>query len=185
MIVCFCVVLIGGPKQKSWSITKKKSEKCKAHLFFRRLFRTLVANSAHPRRPRGCQSGREKRQDECSQVRAKEPLGTNSHQTISKNSSECWLVIGHKKCFVLLCLMGELAEFFSGVRTRRLLSRSRLAWSCTKRNARSQEIFSLISNPHLISKYCLRASPKTKEAFPEIQAGAYNRYSRLHRSRLA
>ena len=24
MIVCFCVVLIGGPKQKSWSMTEKK-----------------------------------------------------------------------------------------------------------------------------------------------------------------
>ena len=35
----------------------------------------------HPRRPRGSQSGREKRWDESFQVRAKEPLGTDSHQT--------------------------------------------------------------------------------------------------------
>ena len=34
-------------------------------------------------------------------------LGTDSHQTISKRSSECWLLIGHKKCFVLLCPIGE------------------------------------------------------------------------------
>ena len=27
MIVCFCVVLIGGPKQKSWSMTEKKNQK--------------------------------------------------------------------------------------------------------------------------------------------------------------
>ena len=40
----------------------------------------------HPRRPRGSQSGREKRRDERFQVRAKEPLGTDSHRTISKNS---------------------------------------------------------------------------------------------------
>ena len=33
---------------------------------------------AHPRRPRGSQSGREKRRDESFQVRAKEPLGTDS-----------------------------------------------------------------------------------------------------------
>ena len=59
----------------------------------------------HPRRPRG--SAREKRWDESFQVRAKEPLGTNSHQTISKNSSGYRLVIGHKKCFVLLCPIGE------------------------------------------------------------------------------
>ena len=63
--------------------------------------------SRHPRRPRGGQSGQEKRRDESFQVRAKEPLGTDSHQTISKTSSECWLLIGHKKCFVLLCPIGE------------------------------------------------------------------------------
>ena len=34
-------------------------------------------------------------------------LGTDSQQTISKNSSECWLLIGHKKFFVSLCPIGE------------------------------------------------------------------------------
>ena len=62
---------------------------------------------SHPRRPRGSQSGREERRDESFQVRAKEPLGTDSHRTISKNSSGCRLLIGHKKCFVLLCPIGE------------------------------------------------------------------------------
>ena len=61
----------------------------------------------HPRRPRGSQSGREKRRDESFQVRAEEPLGTDSHRTISKNSSGCRLLIGHKKSFVLLCPIGE------------------------------------------------------------------------------
>ena len=61
----------------------------------------------HPRRPRGSQSDREKRQDESFQVRAKDPLGTDSHRTISKNSSRCRPLIGHKKCFVLLCPIGE------------------------------------------------------------------------------
>ena len=37
---------------------------------------------------------------------AKEPLGTDSHQTISKTSSGCRLLIGPKKCFVLLCPIG-------------------------------------------------------------------------------
>ena len=64
-------------------------------------------NHAHPRRPRGSQSGREKRRDETFQVRAKEPLGTDSHWTISKNSSGCRLLIGYSKCFVLLCPIGE------------------------------------------------------------------------------
>ena len=48
-----------------------------------------------------------KRRDESFQVRAEEPLGTDSHRTISKNSSGCRLLIGHKKCFVLLCPIGE------------------------------------------------------------------------------
>ena len=61
----------------------------------------------HPRRPRGSQSGREKGRDESFQVRAKEPLGTYSHRAISKNSSGYQLLIGHKKCFVLLCPIGE------------------------------------------------------------------------------
>ena len=62
----------------------------------------------HPRRPRGSQSGGEKRRDESFQViKAEEPLGTDSHRTISRNSSGCRLLIGHKKFFVLLCPIGE------------------------------------------------------------------------------
>ena len=64
-------------------------------------------SETHPRRSRSSQSGREQRQDESFQVRAKEPLGINFHRTISKNSSRCRLLIGHKKCFVLLCPIGE------------------------------------------------------------------------------
>ena len=56
----------------------------------------------HPRRPRGSQSGREKRRGENFQVRAKEPLGTDFHQAISINSSGFWLLIGHKKCFCII-----------------------------------------------------------------------------------
>ena len=41
------------------------------------------------------------------QVRTKEPLGTYSLRTISKTSSGCHLLIGRKKCFVLLCPIGE------------------------------------------------------------------------------
>ena len=40
-------------------------------------------------------------------LRAKEPLGTDSQRTISKNSSGRGLLIGHQKCFVLLCPIGE------------------------------------------------------------------------------
>jgi len=34
-------------------------------------------------------------------------LGSDSHRTISKNSSGCRFLIGHKKCFELLCPIGE------------------------------------------------------------------------------
>ena len=67
-------------------------------LFFQKFSRWSLF---HPRRPRGSQSGREKGRDESFQVRAKEPQGTDSHRTISKNSSGCRLPIGHKECFVL------------------------------------------------------------------------------------
>ena len=61
----------------------------------------------HPRRLRGSQLGLENRCDESFQARAEEPLGTDSHRTISKRSRECWLLIRHKKCFVLLRPIGE------------------------------------------------------------------------------
>ena len=66
--------------------------------------------TTHPRRLRGSQSGWEKRGDESFQSQAEKPLGTDSHRTISKRSSECRLPIGHKKCFVivLLCPIGRL-----------------------------------------------------------------------------
>ena len=62
---------------------------------------------SHPRRPRGSQSGREKRHNESFQVLVEEPLRTDSHWSISKRSSECWLLIEHEKCFVLLCPISE------------------------------------------------------------------------------
>ena len=37
----------------------------------------------------------------------KEPLGTDSHRAISKDSSGCRVLIGHKKCFVSLSPIGE------------------------------------------------------------------------------
>ena len=66
-----------------------------------------MQRKSHPRRPGGSQSGREKRRDATFQARAEEPQGTDSHRTIFKQLSECWLLIGHKKCFVLLSPIGE------------------------------------------------------------------------------
>ena len=51
--------------------------------------------------------GSEEKAGQTFSSRGKEPLGTETHRTISKNSSGCRLLIGHKKCFVLLCPIGE------------------------------------------------------------------------------
>ena len=88
----------------------------------------------HPRRPRGSQTGREKRRDESFQVRAKEPLGTDSHRTISKNSTGCWLLIGHKNCSVLLCPIDEqflLSSFRESYRTA-IVSMTNAPKKCTQ-----------------------------------------------------
>ena len=112
-------------------------------------FIEIVWNNIHlmhlfivlPRRPRGSQSGREKRQDENFQVRAKEPLGTDSYRTISKNSSRCLLLIGHKKCFVLL---RPIREQFLLSSFREFVHDGYLLWLMHQRNARSQQTFSVI-----------------------------------------
>ena len=96
----------------SWLISLRSLLRSKTSGVQIHLARIIIPQGhAHPRRPRGTaggsQSGREKERDESFQVRAKEPLGTDSHRAISKNSSGCRLLIGHKKCFVLLCPIGE------------------------------------------------------------------------------
>ena len=56
------------------------------------------------------------------QVRAEEPLGNDSHQTISENSSRYRLLIGHKKCFIVPNRQTVSPTFFSWVPRRQLLS---------------------------------------------------------------
>ena len=69
----------------------------------------------HPRRPRGGKSGREKRRDRSYEAQAEKPLGTDSHRTISKRSSECQLLIGYKKmlCIIVPNQRTASPEFFS------------------------------------------------------------------------
>ena len=62
--------------------------------------------------PGGGQWGREKRRDESFQAQAEKPLGTDSHRTISKRSSECWLLTGHKNA---LYYCAQSANSFSWV----------------------------------------------------------------------
>ena len=124
-----------------------------------------------------------KGRDESFQVRAKEPLGTDSHWTISKNSSRCRLLTRHNKCFVLLCSIGEqffVSSFREFVHDGYCLDHG-LSGSCTK----EMHAVSKLSVWNKIPIWFKNVvCPKTKDAFPKIQAWAYNRYSRLHRSRV-
>ena len=125
----------------------------------------------HPRRPKGSQSGQEKRRDESFQVRAKEPLGTDSHRTISKNASRCRLLIGHKKYFVfILCLIGEqflLSSFREFVYDGYL--DHGLSGSCTKEMKAVRKLSVWYKTPIWFQNIVCR---KTKDAFPKIQAWA-------------
>ena len=143
----------------------------------------MPANT-HPRRPRGSQSDREKRRDESFQVSAKEPLGTDFHRTISKNSSGCRLLIGHKKCFVFFGPIGEqflLSSFRELVHDGYCLDDG-LSGSCTKEMhaVRKLSVWHIKIPIWVQNTVC----PRAKDAFPKIQAWAYNRYSRLNWSRL-
>ena len=135
----------------------------------------------HPRRPRGSQSHREKRSDESFQAQAEKPLGTDSQRTTSKRSRECWLLIGHKKCFVLLSPIGEqhlLSSFVSSYTTA-IDSITACLAHAPKKCTLSGDFQFDINSPFQNTVY-----PKTKDAFPKTQSWAYNRYSRLHQSRL-
>ena len=68
--------------------------------------------------PRGSKSGRQKRLDESFQVRAKEPLGTVKFKRMSAPD---WAQ--KSLCIIVPNQRTASPEFFSCVRTRRLLSR--------------------------------------------------------------
>ena len=143
------------------------------------LFRQL-----HPRRPRDSPSSWEKRREESFQVRAKEPVGTDFHRTISKNSSGCRLLIGHKKCFVLLCPIGEHISWvlFVFSYTTAIVSITACLSHVPKKCTQSGNFQFWYKIPIWFQN---TVWPKTKDAFPKIRASAYNRYSRVHRPRLA
>ena len=138
----------------------------------------------HPRRPRGSQSGREKGREESFQVQAKKPLGTDYHRTISKNSSGCRLLIGHKKRVVLLFPIGEqflLRSFREFVHDGYCFDHN-LSGACTKEMHAVRKLSVWYKLPIWFQN---TVCSKTKDAFLKIQAWAYNRYWCLHRSRLA
>ena len=84
-------------------------------------------------------------------------------------------------CIIVLNRRTVFPEFFSWVRTRQLLTRSRLVllMHALKKWTQSGNFQFDINSPFRNTVF-----PKTKGAFPKRQVWAYNRYSRFHRSRL-
>ena len=86
----------------------------------------LVTSMYHlmylPRRPRGSESGREKRRDESFQLRAKEPLGTDSRRTISKKFKRMPAPDWTQKmlCIIVLNRRTVSPEFFPWILPTRL-----------------------------------------------------------------
>ena len=116
-------------------------------------------------------------------VGVKEPLGTDSHRTISKHSSWCRLLIGHKKWFVLLCPISEqslLSSFREFVHDYYCRDHG-LSGSCIKEMHAVRKLSVWCQIPIWFRN---TVCPKTKDALPNVQVWAYKRYSRLHRSRL-
>ena len=119
----------------------------------------VTFESIPARRPWGGQLGLEKRRDESFQAHAEKPLFTDTHRTISKRSSEYWLLTGHKKCFVLLCPIGEkhllsyISEFVhDGYRLYHGLSGSSTKEKCTKSGNFQFDINSTFQNTERFSE---------------------------------
>ena len=94
-------------RYKLFWFPRKYEEKLRCQTLEKSQVSPALFLTTDPRRPRGSQSGREKRSDESSQAQAEKPLGMDCHQTISEQSSECWGPDWAQKCFVLLCPIGE------------------------------------------------------------------------------
>ena len=94
---------------------EKKSWFCPAAAALPRLLRfSVTRDGSHPRRPRGSKSGWEKGRDESFQIRVKEPLGTDSHQTtvFPKIQADAGSWLGTKN---VLYYCAQLANSFSWV----------------------------------------------------------------------
>ena len=94
-------------RDKLFWFTRKYEEKRRCQTPEKSQVSTALFLTTDPRWPRGSRSGRKERSDESFQAQAEKPLGNDSHKTISEQSSEFWLLIGHKNFLVLLCPIGE------------------------------------------------------------------------------
>ena len=106
-------------------------------------------------------------------------LSPDHFQTVKRMLAPDWAQ--KMVCIIVPNRRTASPEFFSWVRTRQLLTRSRLVllMHALKKWTQSGNFQFDINSPFRNTVY-----PKTKGAFPKRQVWAYNRYSRFHRSRL-
>ena len=111
--------------------------------------------------------------------RRKSPWVTDSHWSISKQSSECFSWLGTKNALYYCAQSAHSTSwvlFVSSYMTA-IDSITACLAHAPKKCTQSGNFQFDINSPFQNTVY-----PKTKDAFPKIQAWAYNRYSRLHRS---
>ena len=122
----------------------------------------------------------EKGRDESFQAQAEKPLDTDSHRTISKRSSERWLLIGQKNALYYCAQSANSIPWvlFVSSYTTAINSITACLAHALKKWTPSGNFQFDINCPFQNTVY-----PKTKGAFPKRQVWAYNRYSRFHRSR--
>ena len=133
----------------------------------------------HPRKPRGTQSRREKRRDESFQVQAKEPLA----ELLPKIQADAGSWLGTKNA-LYYCAQSSNSfswDLFVSSYTTAIVSITACLAHAPKKCKQSGNFVWYKIPIWSQDTVC----PKTKDAFPKIEACAYNRYSRLHRSRLA
>ena len=131
----------------------------------------------HPRRPRGDVRPGEKARRTFSSMGGKAPgyrLSPDHFQTVKQMLASYWAQ--KMLCIIVPNRRTASPEFFLWVRTWWLLT---CLAHAPKKCTQSGNFQFDINSPFQNTVY-----PKTKDAFPKIQAWAYNRYSRLHRSRL-
>ena len=126
----------------------EKGEACQSILI-------ALRGKTHPRRPRSVGPG-EKAEEKARQKfsgRGGKPLGTDSHRTISKRAKRMLVPDWAQKmlCIIVSNRRTASPDFFSWVRTRRLLTRSRLVWFTKEMHVVRN--LSVCSDERYISKY--------------------------------
>ena len=145
------------------------------------LINNLKLVHKHPRRPSGSQSGRDKRPNKSFKHRQKNPWVLTLAGLFPNNQANAGSWLGTKNT---LYYCAQSAHSFSWVlfvssHMKAIDSITACLAHAPKKCTQSRNFQFDINSPVQNTVY-----PKTKDAFPKIQAWAHNRYSPLHQSHL-